>query len=241
MSDEKRDFYRYHNFMLEQWDGPAAIGFCDGTVIGGMLDRNGLRPARYYVTRDDRVIVSSEVGVVNIPPEDVLYKGRLEPGKMLLVDTNKQRIIDDDEIKHEIATEHPYHEWYKEHIVNLDDLMTGQNIANSDAIIPYDLKEQEKVFGYTQEDMDKVILPMARDAQHAIDSMGVDVPLAVLNDRPQLLYDYFKENFAQVTNPAIDASAKRRSCRRQSWPATSPTSWNRTKHRRQPYTSKDRS
>jgi glutamate synthase (ferredoxin) len=204
MSEEKRDFYRYHNFMLEPWDGPAAIGFCDGIVIGGMLDRNGLRPARYYITRDDRVIASSEVGVVNISPEDILYKGRLEPGKMLLVDTNQQRIIDDDEIKHQIATEHPYSQWYKEHIINLDELMAGQNIANNDAIIPYDLPEQEKVFGYTQEDMDKVILPMARDGKHAIDSMGVDVPLAVLNDKPQLLYDYFKENFAQVTNPAID-------------------------------------
>ena len=204
MSEEKRDFYRYHNFMLEPWDGPAAIGFCDGTVIGGMLDRNGLRPARYYVTRNDRVIASSEVGVVNINPEDILYKGRLEPGKMLLVDTKQQRIIGDDEIKHQIATEHPYEEWYKEHIVNLKDLMANQNIANSDDIIPYDLKEQEKVFGYTQEDMDKIVLPMARDGKHAIDSMGVDVPLAVLNDKPQLLYDYFQENFAQVTNPAID-------------------------------------
>lgn len=204
MSEEKRDFYRYHNFMLEPWDGPAAIGFCDGTVIGGMLDRNGLRPARYYVTANDRVIASSEVGVVTIPPENILYKGRLEPGKMLLVDTKQQRIIDDDEIKTQIATEHPYKEWYKEHIVDLDELMATHTIANNDSIIPYDLKEQEKVFGYTQEDMDKVILPMARDGKHSIDSMGVDVPLAVLNDRPQLLYDYFKENFAQVTNPAID-------------------------------------
>ena len=204
MSEEKRDFYRYHNFMLEPWDGPAAIGFCDGIVIGGMLDRNGLRPARYYVTRNDCVIASSEVGVVNIPQENILYKGRLQPGKMLLVDTKAQRIISDDEIKHQIATEHPYHEWYKEHIVHLDDLMSTQNIAVSDTIIPYDLKEQEKVFGYTQEDMDKIILPMARDGKHAIDSMGVDVPLAVLNDKPQLLYDYFQENFAQVTNPAID-------------------------------------
>lgn len=204
MSEEKRDFYRYHNFMLEPWDGPAAIGFCDGTVIGGMLDRNGLRPARYYVTRDDRVIASSEVGVVNIPADEILYKGRLEPGKMLLVDTKEQRIIDDDEIKRQIATEHPYHQWYEEHIVHLDDLMNNQLITDNDTLIPYDLKEQEKVFGYTQEDMDKVILPMARDGKQPIDSMGVDVPLAVLNDKPQLLYDYFKENFAQVTNPAID-------------------------------------
>lgn len=164
MSPEKRDFYRYHNFMLEPWDGPAAIGFCDGTVIGGMLDRNGLRPGRYYVTLDDRVIVSSEVGVVTIPPQDILYKGRLEPGKMLLVDTKKQRIIGDDEIKHEIASEHPYADWYKEHITDLDDLMDNQALPHSEAIIPYDLKEQEKVFGYTQEDMDKVILPMESTA-----------------------------------------------------------------------------
>lgn len=204
MSQEKRDFYRYHNFMMEPWDGPAAIAFCDGVVIGGMLDRNGLRPTRYYVTKDDRVIVSSEVGTVNIDQRNILYKGRLEPGKMLLVDTRQKRIIDDDEIKHQIASEHPYGEWYKDHIVDLDELMEGRDMADNDNLIPYDIKEQEKVFGYTQEDMDKIILPMARDGKHAIDSMGVDVPLAVLSEQPQPLYDYFKENFAQVTNPPID-------------------------------------
>jgi glutamate synthase (NADPH/NADH) large chain len=204
MSKEKRDFYRYHNFMIEPWDGPAAIGFCDGIVIGGMLDRNGLRPARYYVTRDDRVIASSEVGALSIPPEDVLYKGRLQPGKMLLVDTQQQRIIDDEEIKQQIATEFPYGEWYKKHVIDLDDLMSRQNLIGSDKTIPYDLKEQEMVFGYTQEDMDKIILPMARDGKQPIDSMGMDVSLPVLSDRPQLLYDYFQENFAQVTNPPID-------------------------------------
>ena len=204
MSKEKRDFYRYHNFMIEPWDGPAAIGFCDGIVIGGMLDRNGLRPARYYVTRDDRVIASSEVGALSIPPEEVLYKGRLQPGKMLLVDTQQQRIIDDEEIKQQIATEFPYGEWYKKHVIDLDDLMSRQNLIGSDKTIPYDLKEQEMVFGYTQEDMDKIILPMARDGKQPIDSMGMDVSLPVLSDRPQLLYDYFQENFAQVTNPPID-------------------------------------
>ena len=204
MSPEKRDFYRYHNFMLEP------LGRAGGHRL---LRRHGhrrharpKRPSSGPLLRHPRrpVIVSSEVGVVTIPPQDILYKGRLEPGKMLLVDTKKQRIIGDDEIKHEIASEHPYADWYKEHITDLDDLMDNQALPHSEAIIPYDLKEQEKVFGYTQEDMDKVILPMARDGHHAIDSMGVDVPLAVLNDRPQLLYDYFKENFAQVTNPAID-------------------------------------
>ena len=200
----KAGFYRYHNFMIEPWDGPAAIGFCDGIVIGGMLDRNGLRPARYYVTRDDRVIASSEVGALSIPPEEVLYKGRLQPGKMLLVDTQQQRIIDDEEIKQQIATEFPYGEWYKKHVIDLDDLMSRQNLIGSDKTIPYDLKEQEMVFGYTQEDMDKIILPMARDGKQPIDSMGMDVSLPVLSDRPQLLYDYFQENFAQVTNPPID-------------------------------------
>lgn len=204
MSKEKRDFYRYHNFMIEPWDGPAAIGFCDGTVIGGMLDRNGLRPGRYYVTTDDRVIASSEVGALTIPPEKVLYKGRLQPGKILLVDTSQQRIIDDDEIKMQIATEYPYGEWYKKHVFHLDDIVKNQPKLHNDTIVPYDLREQQRVFGYTQEDMDKIILPMARTGKQPIDSMGVDVALPVLSDRPQLLYDYFQENFAQVTNPAID-------------------------------------
>ena len=204
MSQAKKDFYRYHNFMMEPWDGPAAIAFCDGVVIGGMLDRNGLRPARYCVLRDDRVIVSSEVGVLKIDPKDVLYKGRLEPGKMFLVDTKQQRIVADEEIKEEIASEYPYGEWYKEHIIHLDDLMAGQSFPNNDMNVPYDIKEQEKVFGYTQEDLNKIILPMARDGKHPIDSMGIDIPLAVLSEKPQILYDYFKENFAQVTNPPID-------------------------------------
>lgn len=204
MSEEKRDFYRYHNFMIEPWDGPAAIGFCDGTLIGGMLDRNGLRPGRYYVTSDDRVIASSEVGALTIDPEKVLYKGRLQPGKMLLVDTEQQRLIDDEEIKHLVATERPYGEWYARHVVDLDSLMPPQHVFGSTDLIPYDQQEQERVFGYTQEDMDKIILPMARDGKQPIDSMGMDIALPILSDRPQLLYDYFQENFAQVTNPPID-------------------------------------
>ncbi len=204
MDREKKDFYRYHNFMMEPWDGPAAMAFCDGQIIGGMLDRNGLRPSRYYVTKDGLVIASSEVGVVDIPASHILYKGRLEPGKMLLVDTKQKRIIGDDEIKHQIAEEHPYGEWYGHHVIALKDLLHSREISQSDTLIPYDLKEQEKVFGYTSEDLNKVLLPMARDGKQAVDAMGVDVPLAVLSDEPQLLYDYFKENFAQVTNPAID-------------------------------------
>lgn len=206
MSHSKRDFYRYHSFMLEPWDGPSAIGFCDGTVVGAMLDRNGLRPGRYYITTDDYLIASSEVGALSLQPDKILYKGRLEPGKMLLVDTKAQRLIDDDEIKEQMAAEHPYGEWYKKHITDLEKLMATRSFPQTDQPLPYDLKEQEMVFGYTREDMDKIILPMARDGSQPIDSMGVDVPLAVLSERPQLLYDYFQENFAQVTNPPIDGT-----------------------------------
>ena len=204
MSKEKKAFYRYHNFMMEPWDGPAAMAFCDGTVIGGCLDRNGLRPARYYVTKDNRVIVSSEVGVLNVEPSNILYKGRLEPGKMLLVDTKQKRIIPDEEIKHQVATEYPYEAWYKEHVINLEEMMQGIAIPHNNEIIPYDIKEQEKVFGYTKEDMDQIILPMAKEGKQPIHAMGVDVSLAVLSEEPQMLYDYFKQNFAQVTNPPID-------------------------------------
>lgn len=204
MTKEKQDFYRYHNFMLEPWDGPAAIGFCDGIVIGGMLDRNGLRPGRYYVTKDDRVIASSEVGVVPVDPANIVCKGRLEPGKMLLVDTQQQRIISDDEIKHQIAGEHPYAEWYNKHITPLDSLLPPRTTPDRDTVVPYDLQEQEKIFGYTQEDIHKILLPMARDGRQPMDSMGIDTALPILSEQPHLLYDYFQENFAQVTNPAID-------------------------------------
>jgi glutamate synthase (NADPH/NADH) large chain len=205
MSQEKRDFYRYHSFMMEPWDGPAAIAFCDGTVIGSMLDRNGLRPTRYYVTKDDRVVLSSEVGAFDIDAKDILYKGRVEPGKMLLIDTKQQRIISDEEIKEYLATSHPYGEWGKNHIINLSDLMADRDIQDDENSIPYDIREQEKVFGYTKEDLNRIILPMAKDGKQPVYAMGIDVPLAVLNDKPQMLFDYFKENFAQVTNPPIDA------------------------------------
>lgn len=204
MTKEKKAFYKYHNFMMEPWDGPAAMSFCDGRFIGGMLDRNGLRPARYYVTKDNRVILSSEVGAVVIDPALVEYKGRLEPGKMLLIDTKEQRIISDEEIKEKVAKEYPYEEWYKEHVTDLKDLMEKVEVPHNDDLMPYDLKEQEKVFGYKEEDMNKILLPMAKEAKQPIDAMGVDAPLAILSEKPQMLYDYFKENFAQVTNPAID-------------------------------------
>ncbi len=201
MSQEKRDFYKYHSFITEPWDGPAAMAFTDGTVIGGMLDRNGLRPSRYYVTKDDKVIMASEVGVVDEAPENIVYKGRLEPGKMLLIDTAQQRIISDDEIKHTIASEHPYSQWIKKHILHLEDL--PKPLLDTKHIMS-DLIQQQKAFGYTKEDIQQMIVPMVKTGKEPVGAMGADVPLAVLSDKPQLLYTYFKETFAQVTNPAID-------------------------------------
>ncbi|WP_368293913.1 glutamate synthase large subunit [Dehalobacter sp. TBBPA1] len=201
MSKEKKDFYEFNNFIMEPWDGPAAMGFTDGTVIGGVLDRNGLRPSRYYVTKDDKVILASEVGVLDIKPENVKYKGRLEPGKMLLIDTEAQRIISDEEIKKSVSLMHPYEEWNKKHIVYLSDLPADDEL---EAPMLEDIISQQKAFGYTHEDIHKMILPMAIDGLDPVGSMGMDSPLAVLSDKPQMLYHYFKQLFAQVTNPPID-------------------------------------
>ena len=204
MCQEKRDFYRYQTFMMEPWDGPAAICFCDGTVIGGMLDRNGLRPARYYVTKDDRVVLSSEAGAVPVAPDQIVRKGRLEPGKLFLVNTAEQRIVEDEELKHILATAHPYGEWCKEHIVEMDRLVEERGSGINDSFLPFDLKEQQKVFGYTKEDITQMIVPMARMGKDPVGAMGIDAPLPVLSEKPQMLYDYFQQNFAQVTNPPID-------------------------------------
>lgn len=202
MSQEKHDFYEFNSFMMEPWDGPAAMGFTDGTVIGGVLDRNGLRPARYYVTTDDRVIMASEVGVVNENAENIRAKGRLEPGKMLLIDTEEQRIISDEEIKQRVATELPYNEWVKEHVIHLSEITQADESS-----IPKvdDLFKEQQAFGYTQEDLVRMIVPMAKDGKDPVGAMGADAPLAILSDKPQLLYSYFKQMFAQVTNPPIDS------------------------------------
>lgn len=202
MSQEKHDFYEFNSFMMEPWDGPAAMGFTDGTVIGGVLDRNGLRPARYYVTTDDRVIMASEVGVVNENAENIRAKGRLEPGKMLLIDTEEQRIISDEEIKHRVATELPYNKWVKEHVIHLSEITQAD-----ESTIPTvdDLFKEQQAFGYTQEDLVRMIVPMAKDGKDPVGAMGADAPLAILSDKPQLLYSYFKQMFAQVTNPPIDS------------------------------------
>ncbi|AIQ11585.1 glutamate synthase large subunit [Paenibacillus durus] len=202
MDEKKKAFYEYHSTLMEPWDGPAAMGFTDGVQIGAILDRNGLRPSRYYVTKDDLIILSSEAGVLDIPPENVLYKDRLRPGRMLLVDTKEGRIISDEEVKAAIASEHPYREWLDEHLIGLSELPEAPELPNP----KHDNVQQlQQAFGYTFEDLRKVLEPMASSGAEAVGSMGYDAPLAVLSDRPQRLYNYFKQMFAQVTNPPIDA------------------------------------
>ena len=201
MSKEKKDFYQFHDLIMEPWDGPAAMAFSDGVIIGGVLDRNGLRPSRYYVTNDDKVVLASEVGVMDVKPENVKYKGRLEPGKMLLIDTEAQRIISDEEIKKSVSILHPYAEWNQRHTVNLNDISV-EKVQEEE--VTQDLIKQQKAFGYTFEDITKTILPMVIQGVDPIGAMGMDSPLAVLSEKPQMLYLYFKQLFAQVTNPPID-------------------------------------
>jgi glutamate synthase (NADPH) large chain len=202
MSAERKAFYEYHATLMEPWDGPASIAFTDGTVIGAVLDRNGLRPSRYYVTKDDLVIMASEVGVLDIPPEDIRIKERLHPGRIFLVDTVQGRIIDDEEIKRAIGGDHPYQAWLAEHLVRLEDLSPAPHepAPDHDTVL-----ERQQAFGYTLEDMRILLTPMALKGEEPIGSMGTDTSLAVLSDRPRLLYDYFKQLFAQVTNPPLDA------------------------------------
>ncbi len=202
MSAEKRAFYRYHACLTEAWDGPASIAFSDGTVIGAVLDRNGLRPSRYVVTKDGLVVMASEVGVLDIAPENVVAKGRLQPGRMFLVDLAEGRIIADEELKAAIARRQPYQRWLDENLTRLENLP-----APTATPAPYDDGERltrQQAFGYTLEDLKFLMSPMALNGQEAIGSMGTDTPLAVLSDKPQLIFNYFKQLFAQVTNPPID-------------------------------------
>ena len=202
MSDSKRAFYEYHSCLMEPWDGPASIAFSDGTLIGAVLDRNGLRPSRYVVTKDGFVVMASEVGVLDIPADNVLHKDRLQPGRMFLVDTAQGRIVGDDEIKEGMAAQRPYRTWLDLNLVRQMDLPPPEHVP---PVTPRDdLLTRQQLFGYTLEDLRMLMAPMAINGQEAVGSMGTDTPLAALSDRPQLVFNYFKQLFAQVTNPPID-------------------------------------
>ena len=201
MSKERKAFYEYHSCLMEPWDGPASMSFTDGKVIGAILDRNGLRPSRYYVTKDDMVIMASEVGVLEIPPENIKFKERLRPGRIFLVDTEEGRIIDDEELKEKYIREEPYLEWLNEKVVDLHDLPEAEETEGVDSLNKIVL---QKLFGYTREDLNLLMQPMSENGIEATGSMGTDAALAVLSNRPRLLFDYFKQLFAQVTNPPLD-------------------------------------
>ena len=200
ISEDLKAFYEYHSILMEPWDGPAALLFSDGRYAGGMLDRNGLRPSRYTITRQGMMVVASEVGVMDFEPGDVVSKGRLQPGKILLIDTQEGKIYYDGEIKEQLAKAHPYREWLSENRVQLEKLKSGRKVDNSVS----NLEQKLVAFGFGQEDIDKTIIPMATAGQEPVAAMGNDTPLAVVSDRPQVLFNYFRQQFAQVTNPAID-------------------------------------
>ena len=201
MDESLKSFYRFHSSLMEPWDGPASIAFTDGTVIGAVLDRNGLRPSRYWVTDDGLVVMASEVGVLDIAPEKIIAKGRLQPGKMFLVDTAKGRIVDDQEIKSQLAAAKPYDEWLHAGVVDLTKLPQRSRLVTTHDSV----RHRQQLFGFTEEELRILLLPMARDGAEPIGSMGTDTPIAVLSRRPRLLFDYFTQLFAQVTNPPLDA------------------------------------
>ena len=200
ISEDLKAFYEYHSILMEPWDGPAALLFSDGRYAGGMLDRNGLRPSRYTITRQGMMVVASEVGVMDFEPGDVVSKGRLQPGKILFIDMQEGRIYYDGEIKEQLAKAHPYKEWLSENRVQLEKLKSGRKVDHA----VENLEQKLILFGYGQEDIDKTIIPMATTGQEPVAAMGNDTPLAILSDRPQVLFNYFRQQFAQVTNPAID-------------------------------------
>ncbi len=201
LDEKRRDFYEFHSTMMEPWDGPACVVFTDGTQIGAVLDRNGLRPSRYWVTKDGLVVLSSEVGVLDLDPADIERKGRLEPGKMFLVDTAEHRIVEDDEIKDSLAGEHPYGEWLREGLIKLNEVPDREHVVHTHASVA----RRQQVFGYTNEELRVILAPMANTAGEALGSMGTDTPIAALSEKPRLIFDYFSQLFAQVTNPPLDA------------------------------------
>ena len=201
ISEDLKAFYEYHSILMEPWDGPAALLFSDGRFAGGMLDRNGLRPARYTITRNDTMVVASEVGVMDFDPTEIAEKGRLQPGKILLIDTQEGKIYYDGEIKDRLSTEHPYRQWLSTHRIQLEKLHSGRKVSNT---VDH-LLRHETEFGFSEEDINETIIPMCTTGQEPTASMGNDTPLAVLSDRPQIFFNYFRQQFAQVTNPAIDS------------------------------------
>ncbi|MDP3968430.1 MAG: glutamate synthase large subunit, partial [Nocardioides sp.] len=201
MAAQRRAFYEFHSAMMEPWDGPACVVFTDGTQIGAVLDRNGLRPSRYWVTDDGLVVLASEVGVLDIDPATVVRKGRLQPGRMFLVDTAEHRIIEDEEIKSELASEHPYDEWLHGGLIRFEDLPDREHVVHTHASVT----RRQQIFGYTEEELRILLTPMANAGIEPIGSMGTDTPIATLSDRPRLIFDYFSQLFAQVTNPPLDA------------------------------------
>lgn len=204
MDPARRAFYQYHSNLMEPWDGPACVTFTDGTQIGAVLDRNGLRPARYWITEDGLVVLSSEVGVLDLEQETVVKKGRLQPGKMFLIDTAEHRIVEDEEIKSALAAEHPYEEWIAAGQIQLAQLPEREHIAHTHASVT----RRQQTFGYTEEELRVILAPMAKTGGEALGSMGTDSPIAALSEKPRLLFDYFIQLFAQVTNPRWTPSAR---------------------------------
>lgn len=200
ISEDLKAFYEYHSILMEPWDGPAALLFSDGRYAGGMLDRNGLRPARYLITKNDMMVVASEAGVISFEPETIKGKGRLQPGKILLVDTQEGRIYYDGELKEQLASERPYRQWLSANRIELDALRSGRKVANT----VDDYSRRLRAFGFTREDIERTVMPMCTNGSEPTASMGNDTPLAVLSEMPQILFNYFRQQFAQVTNPPID-------------------------------------
>ncbi|CAN5318267.1 glutamate synthase large subunit [soil metagenome] len=201
INQKRRDFYSFHSAMMEPWDGPACVVFTDGSQIGAVLDRNGLRPSRYWVTEDGLVVLASEVGVLDLDPASIVRNGRLQPGRMFLVDTDEHRIIEDEEVKNELAEENPYGEWLHAGLIHLNDVTEREHIVHTHASVT----RRQQIFGYTEEELRVLLTPMANTGGEALGSMGTDTPIAALSDKPRLLFDYFSQLFAQVTNPPLDA------------------------------------
>jgi glutamate synthase (NADPH/NADH) large chain len=201
MPKNRRDFYAFHASLMEPWDGPACVTFTDGHQVGAVLDRNGLRPSRYWVTKDGLVVLASEVGVLDFPAENIERKGRLQPGKMFLVDIEQGRIIEDGEIKDELANAAPYGSWLEEGMVKLSELPSREHIVYPHSSVV----RRQRAFGYTEEDLRILITPMAKNGMEPLGSMGTDTPIAALSEKPRLIFDYFSQLFAQVTNPPLDA------------------------------------